>query len=57
MSLRQYYGEILKTILFINLRMNSIPYMLKRFGIATLIRISRGSAKLLPMYIKLMLKS
>ncbi len=57
MSLRQYYGEVLKTILFINLRMNSVPYMLKRFGIATLIRIGRGSSKLLPMYIKLMLNS
>lgn len=57
MSLRQYYGEVLKVILFINLRMNSTSYMIKRFGFATLFRIARGSIKVLPTYIKLMLES
>lgn len=57
MTLRQYYGEVLKTILFINLRMNSAPYMVKRFGLATLFRIGIGSVKVLPTYIKLMLES
>jgi len=57
MTLRQYYGEVLKTILFINLRMNSAPYMVKRFGYSTLFRIGIGSIKVLPTYIKLMFKS
>ncbi|WP_069999052.1 B12-binding domain-containing radical SAM protein [Cellulosilyticum sp. I15G10I2] len=57
MTLRQYYGEVLKTILFINLRMNSVPYMIKRFGFATLFRIGLGSIKVLPTYIKLMFES
>lgn len=56
-TLRQYYGEILKTVLFINLYMNSGPYMVKRFGFSTLFRIGLGSLKVLPIYIKLMLKS
>ncbi len=57
MTLRQYYGEVLKVILFINLRMNSVPYMMKRFGVSTLLRIGIGSIKVLPTYIKLMMKS
>lgn len=55
MSLRHYYYEMLKTILYINLRMNSGSYMVKRFGIATLFRISKGSFKALWTYMKLML--
>lgn len=56
MTLRQYYFEVLKTILFINLRMNSAPYMIKRFGFSTLFRIAKGSVKVLPAYIRLMIK-
>lgn len=56
MTLRRYYYEVLKVILYINLRMNSAPYMVKRFGISTLLRITAGSLKVLPIYIKLMLK-
>lgn len=56
MTLRSYYYEVLKVIIYINLRMNSAPYMVKRFGIATLLRITAGSLKVLPIYIKLMLK-
>jgi radical SAM superfamily enzyme YgiQ (UPF0313 family) len=56
MTLRRYYYEVLKVILYINLRMNSAPYMVKRFGAATLLRITKGSAKVLPVYLKLMLK-
>jgi hopanoid C-3 methylase len=54
-TLRQYYGEVLKTLLFINLHMNSGTYMLRRFGFSTFLRIGTGSLKVLPTYIKLML--
>lgn len=57
MSLRSYYAEVLKVVLYINLRMNSAPYMIKRFGLWTLFRIGAGSLKVLPAYIKLMLKA
>jgi hopanoid C-3 methylase len=57
LTLRQYYAQVLKTILFINLRMNSGPYMVRRFGFSTLLRIGMGSVKVLPTYIKLMLQS
>lgn len=56
MTLRRYYYEVLKVILYINLRMNSAPYMIKRFGPSTLLRITKGSIKVLPVYIRLMLK-
>lgn len=54
LSLRHYYFEMLKTILYINLRINSGFYMVKRFGLATLLRISKGSFKALLAYMKLM---
>lgn len=57
MSLRRYYYEMVKTILYVNLFMNSTSYMIKRFGYSTLYRICIGSVKVLPMYIKLMLKA
>ena len=57
LSLRRYYYEILKTLLFINLRCNSTAYMIKRFGFSTLYRVGIGSMKVLPTYIKLMMKS
>ncbi|KPU44822.1 radical SAM superfamily protein [Oxobacter pfennigii] len=55
-SLSRYYFEILKFILFVNLRLNSASYMINRFGFMTLIRITKGSIKILPLYIKLMLE-
>lgn len=56
-SLRRYYYEMVKTILFVNLFMNSTFYMIKRFGVSTLFRLFIGSAKVLPMYLKLMIKA
>jgi radical SAM superfamily enzyme YgiQ (UPF0313 family) len=56
-SLRQYYYEMVKTILYVNLFMNSTSYMIKRFGVSTLFRLFKGSIKILPVYLKLMLKS
>jgi len=53
-SLRRYYFEMLKTILFVNLFANSASYMVKRFGFRTLFRITKGSMKVMLIYIKLM---
>jgi len=56
-SLRRYYYEMVKTILFVNLYMNSTTYMIKRFGFSTVFRVFRGSIKVLPVYLKLMMES
>lgn len=56
-SLRRYYFEILKTLLYVNLFLNNTTYMVKRFGFLTLLRIGKGSIKALTIYIKLMLGS
>lgn len=56
-SLRRYYYEMVKTILFVNLYMNSTSYMIRRFGLATLYRLFIGSVKLLPVYLKLMMEA
>jgi hypothetical protein len=56
-SLRRYYYEMVKTILYVNLFMNSTSYMIRRFGFATLFRLFMGSIKVMPVYLKLMLKS
>jgi len=56
-SLRRYYYEMVKTILFVNLFMNSTSYMMKRFGFSTLLRLFIGSIKVMPAYLKLMIKS
>ncbi|WP_026478454.1 B12-binding domain-containing radical SAM protein [Alkaliphilus transvaalensis] len=54
MSLRRYYYEILKTHLYINLFGNDLIYMVKRFGLSTILRLSKGSIKLMIRYLKLM---
>jgi radical SAM superfamily enzyme YgiQ (UPF0313 family) len=56
-SLRRYYYEMVKTILFVNIFMNSTSYMMKRFGFSTLLRLFIGSIKIMPAYLKLMIKS
>lgn len=53
LSLRQYYLEVLRTIFFINLRMNSSHYLLRRFGFPTLFRIGKGSIRVLFQYLRL----
>ncbi len=55
-SLRRYYYEMIKTIFYVNFFLNSTSYMIKRFGFSTLFRVMKGSIKVLPMYLKLMLK-
>ncbi len=56
LSLRKYYYEILKTILYINLVTNNPGYMVEKFGLKTLFRISIGSIKVFLRYIVIMLK-
>ncbi len=57
LSLRRYYYEMVKTILYVNLFMNSTAYMIKRFGFSTLFRLFIGSVKVLPVYLRLMMKA
>jgi radical SAM superfamily enzyme YgiQ (UPF0313 family) len=54
MSLRRYYLEVLKTLLYINFRTNSAAYMQRRFGTLTLWRITRGSYRVLGRYLRLL---
>jgi len=55
MSLGRYYYEILKANIYVNLYLNNIGYMIRKFGLSTLYRISKGSIRLSRMYIMLML--
>ena len=57
MSLKAYYFETLKTNLYINLLTNNIGYMIKKFGIGRVFRLTQGSLKLLFRYLHLMKKA
>ncbi|PAB60249.1 B12-binding domain-containing radical SAM protein [Anaeromicrobium sediminis] len=57
MSLSSYYLETLKTNFYINLFTNNVFYMVKKFGIGRVIRLSQGSFNLLIKYLKLMAKN
>ncbi len=57
MSLRRYYIEILKSNLYVNLVMNNTAYLMRKFGVMTLIRLLAGSLRLTNRYILLMLRS
>ncbi len=54
MTLRQYYWELLKTNLYVNVVSNSLPYVIRKFGWASLLRLTRGSFVLLKRYVSLM---
>ncbi len=54
MSLRRYYYEILKTNLHVNLARNNIMYLIKKFGVFSVLRLSAGSISLFIRYLKLM---
>ncbi|MFZ7101465.1 MAG: B12-binding domain-containing radical SAM protein [Peptococcaceae bacterium] len=56
MSLRRYYWEVLKSNLYVNLCLNNIAYMIKKFGFKTLVRIALGSGKFAVKYFQLMMK-
>ncbi len=55
MSLRAYYFEVLKTILYLNFVSNHMSYITKKFGAATLLRMSGGAIKVFLRYVRLML--
>ena len=57
MSLRQYYWELLKTNLYVNVVCNSLPYVIRKFGWASLLRLTKGSVVLTKRYVGLMLGS
>jgi radical SAM superfamily enzyme YgiQ (UPF0313 family) len=55
-SLRYYYYEVLKSNLYVNLILNNPSYMVKQFGLGTVLRLAKGSFRFLIIYLKLMLK-
>ncbi|SCZ78999.1 B12-binding domain-containing radical SAM protein [Acidaminobacter hydrogenoformans] len=55
MSLRAYYYEVLKTILYLNFVSNHTNYITKKFGAGTLIRMSGGAVRVFFRYVGLML--
>ena len=57
MSLRAYYFEVLKTILYLNFVSNHLTYITRKFGAGTLLRLSRGATKVFFRYIRLMLEA
>ena len=54
LSTRQYYREMLITNLYINLYMNNLPYIIRKFGLASVWRLVKGSVKVFFRYVKLM---
>jgi radical SAM superfamily enzyme YgiQ (UPF0313 family) len=45
MTLRTYYIEVLKTILYLNFVSNHLSYIIRKFGPLTLVRMTRGAVK------------
>jgi len=56
MSLRAYYLEVVVTNIYVNLCLNSLPGMVRRFGWATLWRLTAGSLRFIGRYLQLMRK-
>lgn len=56
-SLRNYYFELLKTNLYVNLFVNKNTEMIKKYGIINIYRIMVGSLKAVRKYIVLMMES
>jgi|GEM_PF-196934 len=55
MSLCAYYFEVLKTVLYLNFISNHMSYITKKFGAATLLRMSKGAVRVFFRYVGLML--
>lgn len=53
LSLRRYYIELLKTNLYVNLYSNSLPYLVRKFGVGTVWRLLRGSLRIMGRYLAL----
>lgn len=54
MSLQAYYAEVLLTNLQVNFFMNNAFYLVRRFGLATLLRLSVGGTRLTWRYLAAM---
>ena len=54
MSVRRYYWEVLKTNFYINLFMNNLWYLVRKFGWSAMYRILAGSLRITRKYIGLM---
>ena len=57
LTTRQYYQEMLKINLYINLYMNNPLYIVRKFGVASLGRLLVGSLKVFWRYVQLMRSS
>lgn len=57
LTLRRYYLEMLRTLLYVNFVQNSAGYLVRKFGIATLLRISKGSMAATIRYVKLIMQA
>jgi len=57
MSLSDYYLELLKTNLYVNLLVNKNTEMIKKYGIVNILRILYGSLKAVKKYILLMMEN
>jgi len=57
MTLRQYYFELLKTNLYVNIFVNNMHDLIKKFGMSSIIRLTLGSIKTFNKYVKLMLQA
>ncbi len=57
MSLRAYYLEVLLTNLQVNFFMNNALYLVRRFGVLTLVRLAVGGLRLSMRYLATMWKS
>lgn len=56
-SLKRYYYELLKTNLYVNMRVNNNPEMIKTFGGKSSFRIIKGSVRAIWKYLVLMMKA
>ncbi|MCI5140046.1 MAG: B12-binding domain-containing radical SAM protein, partial [Candidatus Electrothrix sp. AR1] len=56
MSLRAYYAEVLLTNLQVNFFMNNALYLVRRFGVRTLFRLTVGGFRLMLRYLVAMLR-
>lgn len=53
-SLREYYGELLKTNLYVNIFINKNTEMIKKYGLKNIYRVLKGSIKAVKKYKALM---
>ena len=53
-SLREYYGELLKTNMYVNIFINKNTEMIKKYGLKNIYRVLKGSIKAVKKYKALM---